>query len=271
MNTITEFIQKQFKLDSAMEKDNFIVEGLIVNDRNHTVTLTDNHNKGVDFSLIKNPVYDIFNGINVISISKRTFLKDYEKDKNIDGNPFIYALKNKFGWKFDIDDKTIIKYCRRFLEICDKINSNYDTIIMVPSKSSINERFMDVIYKKVNAKNKITQNFYKVDLDEVTIEYDKIENDFSNSDEVIEFIREGFRKMNNEFEAKFIDKKYLKYIKYLGNHNPEEFRNKIDGKDILILDDIMSSGTTVSQCVENIQNTFNAKSITVITLLSKAN
>ena len=43
----------------------------------------------------------------------------------------------------------------------------------------------------------------------------------------------------------------------------------IDDKDILLLDDTISSGETVSQCINGILSNFIPKSITIITLLSK--
>lgn len=268
MKNLHKFIQEQFDIDPTMEDENFIIEGLII--KNRTIRLTDKHNKGVDFRLINNPIYDKIDGIDVISIFKRTFLKDYDTNKNLDGNPFIYALKEKHGWKFDISAEDIRKYCRRFLEICNKIEDTYDTIIMVPSKSKVNERFMTAIYNKVNATSKITKYFYKVPIDEIMINYESIQHDFPNDyQEKIDKIREGFRKMDSEFEAKYIDKTLLKYIKYFSNTNPEDYRNDIDNKKILILDDIVSSGTSISQCINNINDTFNPQSITVITLLSK--
>ena len=46
-------------------------------------------------------------------------------------------------------------------------------------------------------------------------------------------------------------------------------KNYIDDKNILLLDDTISSGETVSQCINRILSNFIPKSITIITLLSK--
>ena len=46
-------------------------------------------------------------------------------------------------------------------------------------------------------------------------------------------------------------------------------KNYIDDKNILLLDDTISSGETVSQCINGILSNFIPKSITIITLLSK--
>ena len=67
------------------------------------------------------------------------------------------------------------------------------------------------------------------------------------------------------------DSSVLKYINYITYNEDEDtnIREKIDGKDILVLDDIISSGESVSQAVKTINDSFIPKSVTVITLLSK--
>ena len=47
------------------------------------------------------------------------------------------------------------------------------------------------------------------------------------------------------------------------------YSEMINDKDILILDDTISSGKTISDSVYAINETFKPKSITVITLFSK--
>ena len=47
--------------------------------------------------------------------------------------------------------------------------------------------------------------------------------------------------------------------------NPEKNLNK----PVLILDDIIASGTTLSFCAQNVLDTYSPKSVTIVTLLSK--
>lgn len=273
MRTINEYIKEKFSLLDVFEQNDFIIEGLNINDKAKTVSLTDKHSGEVDFNLINNPIYYNVDGIDVISIFKRTKLNTNNVER--DGNPFIYALKEKYGWKFDISDKEIIKYIRRFLTVCDKIKKHYDVVISVPSKSVINERFLSVIYNKVNADLKITDYFIKLTKEEIIdqdyINIEQIKQDYKDKySNVIDEILSSFKKMKTEyFEAKYINKKYLKYINYIGNSDTESYFDKFNNKNILILDDSLSSGETISQCVRNISETFSPKSITVITLLSK--
>lgn len=276
MKNLIDLIKESFINTDINEYDNYIIEGLNIDPNEKIVSLTDNHNKGLDLSLINNPVYSTYKGYNVISIFKRTKLYDIN-DVQRDGNPFIYALKNKNGWKFKITDKEIHKYIKRFLEICKKIKSSYDTIIITPSSSDINEKFMKVISNQVNCKDIINEYFVKLSKEEIIdddlIDKDQIQNDYGNDyTKVLAEINRSFRRMKGEsFEAKYIKKEYLKYIKYISTNSNDNIRDKIDNKDILLLDDTISSGETLSQCIEGIISNFNPKSITIITLLSQLN
>ena len=52
----------------------YIVEGININSNDKTISLTDEHDKGVDFSLVNNPVYDKYKDFDLISIFKRSKL-----------------------------------------------------------------------------------------------------------------------------------------------------------------------------------------------------
>lgn len=274
MKSLQEMLKESFEKSYTNDLDNYIVEGLNIDVDNKTVSLTDAHNSGIDFSLVNNPVYDKHNGYDVISIFKRTSLTDINNTQR-DGNPFIYALKNKNGWKFNITSEEINKYIRRFLNVCKKINNKYDTIIITPSASELNEKFMKAISRQVDANNIINEYFVKLSKEEIIdddlIDIERIRNDYGNSfNKVMSEIHRSFRRMKGEtFEAKYVKKEYLKYIKYIETNGDDGIRKYIDDKDILLLDDTISSGETVSQCINGILSNFIPKSITIITLLSK--
>ena len=274
MKSLQEMLKESFEKSYTNDFDNYIVEGLNIDVDNKTVSLTDAHNSGIDFSLVNNPVYDKHNGYDVISIFKRTSLTDINNTQR-DGNPFIYALKKKNGWKFNITSEEINKYIRRFLTVCKKINNKYDTIIITPSASELNEKFMKAISRQVDANNIINEYFVKLSKEEIIdddlIDIERIRNDYGNSfNKVMSEIHRSFRRMKGEtFEAKYVKKEYLKYIKYIETNGDDDIRKYIDDKDILLLDDTISSGETVSQCINGILSNFIPKSITIITLLSK--
>ena len=274
MKSLQEMLKESFEKSYTNDLDNYIVEGLNIDVDNKTVSLTDAHNSGIDFSLVNNPVYDKHNGYDVISIFKRTSLTDINNTQR-DGNPFIYALKKKNGWKFNITSEEINKYIRRFLNVCKKIKNTYDTIIITPSASELNEKFMKAISRQVDANNIINEYFVKLSKEEIIdddlIDIERIRKDYGNSfNKVMSEIHRSFRRMKGEtFEAKYVKKEYLKYIKYIETIGDDDIRKYIDDKDILLLDDTISSGETVSQCINGILSNFIPKSITIITLLSK--
>ena len=104
----------------------------------------------------------------------------------------------------------------------------------------------------------------------------KIKNDSKTNKEyedILDEIDDGFKQMKGKwFEAKHINKKYLKYIECIisNNNNYELFDclEYIMNKNILVLDDTISSGETISKCVKAIQS-YDPNKVDVITLLSK--
>lgn len=283
---LDEELLHNFKADSNNEKDMFLLEGLVVDEYKKTVRLTDETDDGIDFSNKRYIHYKYRlddNLVNVISIFKRTALEGELRD--IDGNPFIYALKEKDGWKFDITDEQIIHYIRRFLEICNTIDKKYDTIVVVPSSHDINARFMKVIAERVEAKDCIADMFMKstkqsalesIELDEI---WEYCEDKYPansvqyNADRIVREIKRAFQKMDGKyFEAKKVPKEYIRFIKeivsYREGFSVKDAYDKLAGKSVLVLDDTISTGASISACVRTI-NTFGPKKLDVITLLSK--
>lgn len=134
---------------------------------------------------------------------------------------------------------------------------------------------MKVISDQIKSKDILNEFFVKLSIEEIIdddlIDKEQIQNDYPNEfNKVIAEIHRSFRRMKGKsFEAKAMNKKYLKYIKYISTEYNEDVRSKIDNKDVLILDDTISSGETISQCINGVLSNFVPKSITIITLLSK--
>lgn len=280
MIRLADFIRDYFINESLKNEDRFIVEGLDISTEDFTIRLTMDHDKGVDFSKVNNPVYgELDNGQKTISIFRRTELKEPDFDKPLDGNPFIYALKEKKGWKIEMTNQEIKQYLRRFIDICSELkDKKFDTIICIPSSSKLNKRFCKAIASILGIKVKIEDMFSKIPANEVYFDYidrEQIKKDEAEGlvdfHEVMKSIRTSLRKMKGkDFEAKNFPKKYLKYVKYIDNDDePMKYRPDIDGKNVVLIDDIISSGSTVESCCDAILAGFIPKSLTVVTLLSK--
>lgn len=268
MKTIKECIGEEY----IGSDDSYIIEGINIDAAHKRVSLTDDHNHGVDFTLVNNPVYDKVDGYDVISIFKRT--KIGEKPE-LDGNPFIYALKGIKGWTMDITRSEVRKYVKRFCDVCSKIGGSYDTIIMVPSRSQMNRIFMKEIARNLKCENTITDYFTKIDLEDLVtgdyIDRAQLQVDYgADWEDKFNTIYRCLGHMGDHFEAKEIrPKELLKYVKYISQKDGADIRSLVDGKNVLILDDIVSSGQTISQCAKNVLSNFVPKSLTVITLLSR--
>ena len=74
------------------------------------------------------------------------------------------------------------------------------------------------------------------------------------------------------FTAKYMPKNVLRFVKEpisTKTQNAAQCAEYFNDKDVLILDDIIASGTTLSFCAQNVLDTYSPKSVTIVTLLSK--
>ena len=200
MRNLEDYLLDTFTFNNYINNQPMIIEGLDIDIYNRTVSLTNKHSKGIDFEIDK-PIYRKINGMNVYSIFKRTKLRD-EKNINRDGNPFIYALKGINKWKFDISDNEIREYCRKFINKCDKLDKIYDTIIIVPSGSDLNKRFMKTLSNIIGTKYNLEDFFHKVEKEyaDDSINITQIKKDFGdNYKKVMHDIYDGFMKMKGKY------------------------------------------------------------------------
>ena len=246
------------------ENYNFIIEGIKIDKLNKKVSIDFSQENGVDTSIINNPTYYKIGNIDIISIFKRKSIIDEHND----GNPLLYALKSIHGWEIEnFDIKLLMK---QFIRICEKIDPVYDTIIKIPSHNELNNMFMDRLNKIIHAKDRINDTFMKLETSEVW----DIGIDLKNVPEKDrEELDKSFRKMGEFFTFKHVPPYLRRHIKKIYNDtyvgNELEDGDKINNKNILILDDTISSGTTISAYTREIEEMFDPKKITVITLFSR--
>lgn len=252
---------KQEKIDIQYSN---LVEGIDIDNIKKVVKFNNSHEDNTNTSEYFNPTQYKIKDIDVISIFKRK----QNTDKN-DGNPLIHALKRNYGWK--IDDKSVLQLFKQFIKISKKIKDNYNTIISIQSSSSLNNDFLYRLNKIIKSENKITDIFNKLPASEILEKYVDTPNMLEKDAKII---INSLRKMiekDNYFTYKEIPMNLRKYIcnscTIYGN-DILKYSEMINDKDILILDDTISSGETISDNVKAIRDTFSPKSITVITLFS---
>lgn len=264
-------------INESIIKENInLIEGIDVDYINKVVSFNDDHQENVDTSTIINPTHYKINDIDVISIFKRKKSDEF----TLDGNPLIYALKGIKGWK--MNNKTdIINLLRKFIRISEKIKEKYDTIITIPSTNELNVNFLHRLNKIIKSKYQIKDFLDKLTIDEVYenyIDWKSMNNDFGdefpmNQRKMNKFFSNMEKDNNHYFSYKYIQdtnlRKYITKTMDIDNEKIIEYSSYINDKDILILDDTIGSGNSISKATRAINDTFDPKSITVITLFSK--
>lgn len=256
-------------------------EGIDFDPETKTVSYNPSHEENVDTSIENNPTTDgdIVPKVKVWSIFKRKI------GLHGDGNPLIYAFKGEGGWRFrNESDRDAIE--RQFDAIATKFASMYPvgvTIIM-PSGSELNKHIAEVVMSKSKNAELIEGVICKMTTEEV----DEIVLDFNSK--FREHYKDRFNaayyqlgkyldKMNVErngsFSRHFIKDSEMRDVidstLKVSTDRFAEFANKINGQEILIIDDTVSRGQTIKEACRIIMETYAPKSITVLTLLSRLN
>ena len=265
----------------AQSIDSVINEGIDFDPHTKTVSYNPSHEENVDTSIEHNPTMDgdIVPNVQVWSIFKR------KRGLRGDGNPLVYALKGEGGWTFrDESDRNAIE--KQFDAIATKFATMYPVgvTILMPSGSELNMHIADVVMSKSRNAELIKGVICKLTTEEV----DDIVLDFNSK------FREFYK---DEFNSKYYELgRYLDlmdkerngyYSRHLIKNNQmrdvldstlklsddrfAEFANKINGQDILIIDDTISRGQSIKEACQIMLESYAPKSITVLTLLSKLN
>lgn len=250
----------------------FLVEGINVVGKK--VYLTTEHDDGI--KLVNEPTITKMGNIELISIFRRTPLK-LDTGNSVDGNPAIHALKKNYNYELVVDEN-LISFIKEFIGNTKQIQKEFDVLIVVPSSNHLNKEFMKRLQKYLDFKLVIEDLFVKTSKEEAwdSLKFDKIdsENSEKNANEIKKKISSYFKNMKGDwFQAgKFKDKKLLKYVDTFvsvnNDYSYEDVTNLLTNKKVLILDDTVSSGLTLSYCAEFIIDECGCKDVTCISLFS---
>ena len=119
------------------------------------------------------------------------------------------------------------------------------------------------------------------EVDEIVLDFNSKFREFYKDDfnskyyELCRYLDLMDKKRNGYFSRHLIKNKQMRDILDLTLKLSEdkfaEFANKINGQDILIIDDTISRGQTIKEACHIMMESYAPKSITVLTLLSKLN
>lgn len=261
--------------------DTIINEGIDFDPQTKTVSYNPSHEENVDTSIEHNPTKDmsIVQNVDVWSIFKR------KKGLRGDGNPLVYALKGEGVWTFRSEsDRMAIEH--QFDAIGTKFATMYPigVTILMPSGNELNTHIADIVKSKSQNAEVIEGLICKVtteEVDEIVLDFNSKFREFYKDDfnskyyELCRYLDLMDKKRNGYFSRHLIKNKQMRDILDLTLKLSEdkfaEFANKINGQDILIIDDTISRGQTIKEACHIMMESYAPKSITVLTLLSKLN
>lgn len=254
--------------------------GIDIDSATKTVGFNPNHQEYIDTNDSWNPkpIYNEINGYKVISVFERK-----ESDDKLDGNPLIYALKGKYNWQLKNPRYDYMALMRRFIAVCKELNEEYDVIIVTPSSTSLNIEILHKVIEFIPHKVHFERFFHKEDAKTVfadLVDIGFIERNFDEADQdkMYKAFALSFKRMEKENNGIF-SYKYINPIRLRGavlnsmsiNHditNDANIYSLIDNKKVLIIDDTVASGKTISDSAEALCNVFNPSSVTFFTLFS---
>lgn len=237
------------------ESINSIVEGLDLDPVYGTVSLNPNHQNYVDTNNAWSPkvYHTTINGYKVISLFKNKW----------EHNPLIWALKNK-KWKFKNPHYDIMFLLRRLVAVTKELNEQFDVIITTPSASSLNNELLSKIERLIPHSKSYKNFFTKYSAKEV---YDNLPNTYKKKLGV--YFQEMQRTNGGIFSYKYIPANLRSKIGETIRINKElDLANEINGKRILILDDTVTTGKTISDSAKALMSTFAPASITFFTIMT---
>ena len=256
-----------------------LVEGIdiIPGNGSRTISVTNNHQRYVDTNNHQSPYLfaDTQKGYKVLSIFQRKSTGD-----KLDSNPLLNALKQRNGWEFADARRELHILLRNFVA-ASSLLPQYDTMIMTPSNNDLNKTVF-MYLRRLIRHNHSFENFFEKYLAQDVYDYlidDKyIESRFKNPAKVFNDLDEAIARMNLENDGVF-SYKYLQKSAYrdviiqsmkvnMGAHNDLNYADYINGKDVLVFDDTITTGKTISDSGNAIKDMFAPKSITFVTLFS---
>ena len=263
----------------AQAIDSVINEGIDFDPQTKTVSYNPSHEENVDTSIEHNPTKDgdIAPNVQVWSIFKR------KRGLRGDGNPLVYALKGEGGWTFrDESDRTAIE--QQFDAIATKFATMYPigVTILMPSGNELNTHIADVVMSKSKNAELIEGVICKLtteEVDEIVLNFNSKFREFYKDEfnskyyELGRYLDLMDKERNGYFSRHLIKNNQMRDVLdstlKLSNDRFAEFANKINGQDILIIDDTISRGQSIKEACHIMTESYAPKSITVLTLLSK--
>lgn len=260
-----------------------ILEGIDVDKENLTVGFNPTHQDYIYTNDPWNPkpIYNMVRGYKVISVFSRKM-----SDDRLDGNPLIYALKGK-DWQLKHPKYDIMALLRRFVAVTKELKEHYDVIITIPSSNALNTEILQKVKRLIPHSDAFSDFFQKYSANDVYerfLDSEWLSRTYANETDRKKMHRNIYKALDNMcklnhgvFSYKFIKpvelRDAIKQSMGISDKYQDEFSyaDRINGKNILIIDDTVTSGKTLSDSADAIMEMYDPKSITFLTLFSPLN
>lgn len=281
MNTIQ--ISEEKLNEIVKETVSQILEGIDVDKENLTVGFNPTHQDYIYTNDPWNPkpIYNMVRGYKVISVFSRKM-----SDDRLDGNPLIYALKGK-DWQLKHPKYDIMALLRRFVAVTKELKEHYDVIITIPSSNALNTEILQKVKRLIPHSDAFSDFFQKYSANDVYerfLDSEWLSRTYANEADRKKMHRNIYKALDNMcklnhgvFSYKFIKpvelRDAIKQSMGISDKYQDEFSyaDRINGKNILIIDDTVTSGKTLSDSADAIMEMYDPKSITFLTLFSPLN
>lgn len=260
-----------------------VLEGIDIDKENLTVGFNPTHQDYIYTNDPWNPkpIYNMVRGYKVISIFSRKM-----SDDRLDGNPLIYALKGK-DWQLKHPKYDIMALLRRFVAVTKELKEHYDVIITIPSSNALNTEILQKVKRLIPHSDAFSDFFQKYNANDVYerfLDSEWLSRTYANEADRKKMHRNIYKALDNMcklnrgiFSYKFIKpvelRDAIKQSMGISDKYQDEFSyaDRINGKNILIIDDTVTSGKTLSDSADAIMEMYDPKSITFLTLFSPLN
>ena len=284
MKKITEYTKDNNLnqiMDEIVEKkiDTTFNEGIDFD--TETVAYNSSHENYVDISIENNPTIDgeIVPGVQVWSMFKRKKGETQE-----DGNPLVCALNGE-GWTFrSEEDREAIE--KQLDLIASKFVSMYQKgiTVLIPSGNELNKHIADVVLSKSENGKLIEGVICKLTTEEVNdivLDFNSkfrehYKDNFNSAYYRLDrYLDQMDKQLKGTFSRHLIKdpemRDVLDFTLTVSEDIYAEFANKINGQNILIIDDTIGSGQSIKEACRIMMESYAPKSITVLTLSPKLN
>ena len=242
--------------------------GIKVDTQNKTVEFDPKTENYVDTNSVDSPELfkSTIHGFEVLSSFRRKKTSD-----RLDGNPLIRAFKHLDSWSFKNGETDEMEFYKRFVGTLSLLGDSYETIIKLPSRNTFNDKLFDTIVSHVPHKHEYKDFFIKLSSDDVLKAY---KDSVVEVDKMINVCFDRMKKENDGiFSYKFIPTSIRGEIHHTMIQAPSstpmsQIAQTITGKNILLIDDTVSSGSTILEAANYLMDMYNPSNITIFTLMS---